>query len=184
MHRCGDEAAWWRKAGLDPVVSARVLWLNTHPLPATSEKIKDSERAAHVGAVGGDQSNSKRDRPLNQGTVYRSQLFRRAFQSESTAADPRHGGTVRQKLTGGLRFGFEEAQNVAINLLRRLHRNELDPSNIVIYARHCAGNKNIANSLFEAETQKASTAMIERCVRARTNRLANLYFLMSLNEFF
>ncbi len=64
VHRCGDEAAWWQKAGLDPVVSARVLWLNTHPMPATSEKITDSEQAAHVGAVGGDQSNSKRDRPL------------------------------------------------------------------------------------------------------------------------
>jgi hypothetical protein len=32
-------------------VSAGLLWLNTRPLPATSEKIKDSERAAHVGAV-------------------------------------------------------------------------------------------------------------------------------------
>jgi hypothetical protein len=64
VHRCGDEAAWWQKAGLDPAVSARALWLNTHPLPATSEKIKESERGAHVGAVGGDQSKSKRDRPL------------------------------------------------------------------------------------------------------------------------
>src|SRR5579863_4471953 len=31
-HRCGDEAAWWRSAGVDPVVAARVLWLGTHPL--------------------------------------------------------------------------------------------------------------------------------------------------------
>jgi hypothetical protein len=34
VHRCGDEAAWWRKVGLDPTVAARALWLKTHPLPS------------------------------------------------------------------------------------------------------------------------------------------------------
>ncbi len=38
-HRCGDEAAWWQKIGIDPSLSARALWLKTHPLPATSGKI-------------------------------------------------------------------------------------------------------------------------------------------------
>jgi hypothetical protein len=33
VHRCGDEAAWWKKAGIDPTVAARALWLQTHPLP-------------------------------------------------------------------------------------------------------------------------------------------------------
>ncbi len=33
VHHCGDEAAWWRKAGIDPTVPARVLWLESHPLP-------------------------------------------------------------------------------------------------------------------------------------------------------
>jgi hypothetical protein len=33
VHRCGDEAAWWRKAGIDPTAVARTLWLETHPLP-------------------------------------------------------------------------------------------------------------------------------------------------------
>ena len=33
VHRCGDEAAWWKKAGIDPTVTARALWLETHPLP-------------------------------------------------------------------------------------------------------------------------------------------------------
>jgi hypothetical protein len=33
IHRCGDEAAWWRKAGIDPSITARSLWLKTHPLP-------------------------------------------------------------------------------------------------------------------------------------------------------
>ena len=33
VHRCGDEAAWWTKTGVDPTAAARVLWLQTHPLP-------------------------------------------------------------------------------------------------------------------------------------------------------
>ncbi len=32
VHRCGDEAAWWRNAGIDPMVTARALWQDTHPL--------------------------------------------------------------------------------------------------------------------------------------------------------
>jgi hypothetical protein len=32
-HRCGDEAKWWRKLGIDPTAVARALWLETHPLP-------------------------------------------------------------------------------------------------------------------------------------------------------
>jgi hypothetical protein len=33
VHRCGDEAAWWQKIGMDPAAAARALWLKTHPLP-------------------------------------------------------------------------------------------------------------------------------------------------------
>jgi hypothetical protein len=36
LHRCGDEAAWWKKAGIDPTVPARALWLESHPLPTAS----------------------------------------------------------------------------------------------------------------------------------------------------
>ena len=32
-HRCGDEAGWWKKAGVDPTLAARGLWLESHPLP-------------------------------------------------------------------------------------------------------------------------------------------------------
>jgi hypothetical protein len=32
VHRYGDEAAWWQKAGLDPTIAARALWLETHPV--------------------------------------------------------------------------------------------------------------------------------------------------------
>jgi hypothetical protein len=36
LHRCGDEAAWWSKTGIDPTTAARVLWLKTHPLRSTT----------------------------------------------------------------------------------------------------------------------------------------------------
>jgi hypothetical protein len=35
VHRCGDEAAWWIKIGIDPCAAARVLWLRSHPVPST-----------------------------------------------------------------------------------------------------------------------------------------------------
>jgi hypothetical protein len=38
VHHCGDEAAWWDKAGIDPTVSARALWLKTHPLPGDQNR--------------------------------------------------------------------------------------------------------------------------------------------------
>jgi hypothetical protein len=39
LHRSGDEATWWNKAGIDPTLAARALWLETHPLPTTLDKI-------------------------------------------------------------------------------------------------------------------------------------------------
>ena len=38
-HRCGDEAAWWEKIGIDPTAAARALWLKTHPLPTASAAV-------------------------------------------------------------------------------------------------------------------------------------------------
>ena len=32
VHRCGDEGLWWQNTGTDPLVAARTLWLETHPL--------------------------------------------------------------------------------------------------------------------------------------------------------
>jgi hypothetical protein len=37
VHRCGDEAAWWRRAGIDPTIVARALWLQTHPVPKAQQ---------------------------------------------------------------------------------------------------------------------------------------------------
>jgi len=36
VHRCGDEAGWWDKAGIDAAAAARVFWLKTHPLPSAA----------------------------------------------------------------------------------------------------------------------------------------------------
>jgi hypothetical protein len=34
VHRSGDEAAWWVKAGIDVGAASRMLWLKSHPLPS------------------------------------------------------------------------------------------------------------------------------------------------------
>ena len=31
VHRSGDEASWWSKAGIDPIGVARTFWIETHP---------------------------------------------------------------------------------------------------------------------------------------------------------
>jgi hypothetical protein len=40
VHHAGDEAAWWNKARIDPAVTARALWLQTHPLPTISDQTR------------------------------------------------------------------------------------------------------------------------------------------------
>jgi hypothetical protein len=70
VHGCGDEAAWWIKAGIDPTVPARALWLETHPLPTTSGKT-DLDGTTALPAVSTGDSN--RDRPIGkQGPKYKT----------------------------------------------------------------------------------------------------------------
>ena len=38
VHRCGDEAAWWGKVGVNPTPEARALWLATHPRLASKDR--------------------------------------------------------------------------------------------------------------------------------------------------
>jgi ERF superfamily len=38
LHRCGNEASWWRNAHIDPIVAARSLWLESYPFPVGEEK--------------------------------------------------------------------------------------------------------------------------------------------------
>jgi ERF superfamily len=47
VHRSGDEAAWWNRAGIDPNVAARALWLETHPL-AISDTARVEDPASAV----------------------------------------------------------------------------------------------------------------------------------------
>lgn len=39
IHRCGDEAAWWRRVKIDPTIAARALWLKHHPLSAFEDVV-------------------------------------------------------------------------------------------------------------------------------------------------
>jgi hypothetical protein len=58
VHRHGDEAAWWKKSGIDPTARARALWLKTHPLPTP---------------VNANQSQAKRNRLISRrGSNYKT----------------------------------------------------------------------------------------------------------------
>jgi ERF superfamily len=65
VHRCGDEAGWWKKTGIDPTVSARVLWLETHPLPPKSDKTGLGSPTS-LAAVGSGKRTDARDRPIGK----------------------------------------------------------------------------------------------------------------------
>jgi ERF superfamily protein len=70
VHRWGDEAAWWTKAGIDPAIPARALWLESHPLPAASHKT-DLEGKTSLPA--GNTVDSKRDRrTVKEGPKYKT----------------------------------------------------------------------------------------------------------------
>jgi hypothetical protein len=64
VHRCGDEAGWWTKTGIDPTVPARALWLESHPLPRASDKTcLEGTTALPFGNTG----DSKRGRRTGKG---------------------------------------------------------------------------------------------------------------------
>ena len=46
VHRSGDEASWWSKAGIDPIGAARALWIETHPLRSVAEAPNPDQSAA------------------------------------------------------------------------------------------------------------------------------------------
>jgi len=43
IHRCGNEATWWQRTGIDPLAAARTLWLETHPLGRTETSTVEKE---------------------------------------------------------------------------------------------------------------------------------------------
>jgi ERF superfamily len=44
LHRGGDEGAWWKNTGVDPIVAARSLWLKSHPLPISQNEVTPNRR--------------------------------------------------------------------------------------------------------------------------------------------
>ena len=51
VHRSGDEALWWSKAGIDPVGAARALWTETHPLRAAAKAPNPGQSTAAQAAT-------------------------------------------------------------------------------------------------------------------------------------
>jgi hypothetical protein len=71
VHHCGDEPAWWRKAGIDPTVPARALWLDTHPLPRAPDNA-GNEAATSAAAVGTDRINATDGRTSKRRPNYKT----------------------------------------------------------------------------------------------------------------
>jgi hypothetical protein len=64
VHRCGDEAAWWRKLGIDSTMAARALWLKMHPIATDPDKLLDNVVEAPT-AHPTERANTRRDRRVD-----------------------------------------------------------------------------------------------------------------------
>jgi hypothetical protein len=51
VHRSGDEAFWWSKAGIDPLGAARTLWTETHPVLSVAEPTNPDQATASRAAT-------------------------------------------------------------------------------------------------------------------------------------
>jgi hypothetical protein len=60
VHRCSDEAAWWRNVGVDPISTARALWLVTHPQARGPDTL--SVNVGATATISPTDRASKRDR--------------------------------------------------------------------------------------------------------------------------
>jgi hypothetical protein len=59
-HRAGDEVTRWKKTDLDQTVTARALWLETHPLPTSADRIAGNARAS-----ADNEQKATRDVPIS-----------------------------------------------------------------------------------------------------------------------
>ena len=68
VHRAGDEAGWWKAAGIDPTKIARKLWkdtrANTGALPSSG-----SADRPNVSLNGADETDSARNTDVGNGKV-------------------------------------------------------------------------------------------------------------------
>jgi ERF superfamily protein len=64
IHRCGNEALWWRSTGIDPLRAARALWLETHPLPRGEGMTTYDKSTGEITVAGvADQQESRNFSP-------------------------------------------------------------------------------------------------------------------------
>jgi hypothetical protein len=67
VHRSGDEASWWSKAGIDPIGAARILWAETHPLSLVAEALNLDQSTVSRAATS-DSTSVPRLRSRNRKT--------------------------------------------------------------------------------------------------------------------
>ena len=97
VHRSDDEAAWWRKAGIDPMLRARALWLKTHPLPTTAKQTLTARLQAPPSAAI-RESPKPIGRCADAGQITkRSQLSRRLPSMTSLSPDRGQSSQRTQK---------------------------------------------------------------------------------------
>jgi hypothetical protein len=58
LHRRGDERAWWRSQGLDPLALAATLWARTHAVEAIATNADNAKFEGRHFAKGADDSTS------------------------------------------------------------------------------------------------------------------------------
>jgi hypothetical protein len=64
LHRASIETDWWQKAGIDAVALARTLWIETHPIPASADRLGVSSDPPGLIA---DRATSNRSRHKTHG---------------------------------------------------------------------------------------------------------------------
>ena len=85
IHRYGDEAAWWSKHRLDPLIAASTLWRQTHPLPQnlSGRAPMDQRLTYKISQTAKTQMATPRTRPVRM--TKRTQLFRLVLNELSQA---------------------------------------------------------------------------------------------------
>ena len=102
VHRVGDEAAWWIKAGIEPTAIARELWLNSHPLRDRTRQSANSRNS--TGATPPSCSRSRK---------------RGLIMSKSTARPTPASIFARAAIRVGLRSNDPGLVKAGRDLLRR-----------------------------------------------------------------